>query len=238
MIRWERNLSALLIFMCVTLLSACSNDNDELGMSLPTDKSILVGSSFSFGFSGDWSSSNDFVASVDNNGNVGADHVGECTISNGKYNCRINVTPKTYFIKEPITDWEISKSQIISKCGLDYKVTGNSIGYISNSSIAPITLYTFDNNERLSSAAVVVKTDYTTDLVDFLTERYQSIGMEGYDFYFANGYTPQKISTVVGVSLYKYDKNYWIVLYIPYNYSSRSLISTDISSILSNIIEK
>ena len=235
--RFEKKILLLLIFIGVVLLSACS-DKDEPKIHIPTNMNLSVGSLFSVGVSGNWISSNEFVASVDKDGVIKAEHVGMCIISGEGKQCRVIVEPKSNFLNEPIIEWGISKSQLISKCGNDYKESGSAIGYITNSTIAPITMYTFDNNGKLSSSAIVVKTNYSTELVDFLTERYQPIGMDGYDFYFTNGYTPQKTSTVVGMSLYKYDKNYWVVLYMPYSYSSRSSVSTDISNSLLDIIEK
>ncbi|MDE6651561.1 MAG: hypothetical protein K2K08_04040 [Paramuribaculum sp.] len=236
--RFEKKFALLLMVIGVTLLSACSDDKDEPKISIPSVKSISVGTSFSLGLSGNWRSSNDFVASVDKDGNVEAEHVGECTISNEKNSCKVTVTPKSNFIKEPVTDWGISKSQLISKCGNNYKESGNSIGYTSNSNIAPITMYTFDSSGRLSSSVITVKTTYTSDLVDFLMERYQPVAVDGYDFYFTNGYTTQSTSTVVGMSLYKYDKSYWMVMYMPYGNSSRSGANMDLLNNLFYIYNK
>lgn len=236
---FEKFLSLLIVFIVVTIFSACSDKENEPTISIPTSKSITVGTSFSLGLSDNWRSSNEFVASVDGDGNVEAAHIGECTISNGKNSCKVTVTPKSTFIKEPIREWGISKSQLISKCGSDYKESGNSIGYISNSSIAPITMYTFDSNNRLSSSVIMVKTAYTSELVDFFTERYQPVSVDGYDFYFTDGYTAQTISTAVCLSLYKYNTDFWMVLYMPYGSSSRSFDRMiDLPNILSNLIKE
>lgn len=231
----KRILSLLLIFMGVALFSSCSDDKEDSAISIPTTNSIPVGSSFSFGLSGNWSSSNNFVASVDNDGNVKAEHVGECIISNGNHNCIVTVTPKSNLIKEPITEWGISKPQLISKCGTDYQESGTAIGYKTNSNIAPMIMYSFDSYNRLSSSVVMVKTAYTSELVDFLIERYRPVTMDGYDYYFVNGYSSQSISTVIGMGLYKYDKDYWMVLYMPYSSSSRSSEAIDLASNLFNI---
>ncbi len=238
MSRFGKILPLLLVFMGVTLFTACSDEKEEPKIPIPTAKSISVGSSFSLKVQGDWKSSNDFVASVNNEGDVKAEHVGECTISNGKNRCKVTVTPKSNFLKEPITEWGISKSQLISKCGSNYKESGNSIGYLSNSNIGQITMYTFDSNGRLSSSVVTVSIGYTSELVDFLIERYQPIHVDGYDFYFTNGYSTQSITTAVCMSLYQYDKNYWAVLYMPYGSSSRSFDELDLSANLHNIIKE
>lgn len=237
MSRFEKILSLLLMFMGVTIFAACSDEKDEPKILIPTAKSISVGTSFSLGVQGVWKSSNDFVASVNNDGNVIAEHVGKCTISNGKNSCKVTVTPKSNFLKEPITEWGISKSQLISKCGSDYKESGNSIGYLTNSNVAPITMYSFDSNDRLSGSVVMVNTDYTSEMADFLVERYQPVYVDGYDFYFTNGYTAQSISTAVCVSLYKNNKNYWLVVYMPFESSTRSLDELDLLNNLHNIIK-
>lgn len=235
--RFRKTLMLLFTIVGTTLFLACSGEKDEPKVSIPTMKSIQVGTSFSLGVTGHWFSSNDFIASVDNFGYVHANHVGECTIGNGTMGCKVTVTPKsTFFITQPITEWGTSKSTIIYRCGWDYKESGDYIAYISNNTIAPITMYGFDDNNSLTSSTVVVDTNYTTELVEFLTERYQPIGQDGYNFFFTNGYTIQTISTAVGLRLY--NKSYWMVMYIPYNNSSRSSADRELTNNLSDIINK
>ena len=226
-------LTIMAIFFSISLSSCGSDNNDEPDASIPTSIDVLVGRNFMLGAKGNWYSSNDFIASVTNDGVVFAKHVGECVIEGAigrkKYYCTVTVNPTSTLIQEPITEWNMSKPQLIAKCGQDYVVSGKSIGYITNNNIAPIVLYLFDDSNKLSSSAVTVKTSYTSELVNFLTERYQVIGRDGYDFFFANGSNQQSITTVVGVQRYSYDRNYWVVMYMPYN-DSRSIDMIDINA--------
>lgn len=226
--KFEKILTLLLIIMGVTLLSSCSDDKDEPKLKIPTTKSAVVGETFSFGSDGQWISSNDFVASVNNKGYVKAEHVGSCIISNGKHKCSVTITPKSTFITEPITEWGMSKAQLIAKCGNNYKETSNSIGYISNNTIAPIIVYLFDNNNKLTSSTITVSTDYSSELTDFLLERYHFVENDGDNYSFVNGYTSEKISTVVNMSLY--NKSYWTVMYMSYGSSSRAYAENDFTN--------
>lgn len=206
-----------LAYMLVSF-SSCSNDKDEPKVSIPQDQTMTVGTTIDLKVGGSWTSSNTFVASVNNSGIVKAEHVGSCILENGKQSCRIQVSPKSKFITEPILEWGISKSEIISRCGSDYKATDNAIGYSTGIYKNPLIMYVF-TNDKLSAAAILVSTNYTETLVDFLLERYAPLSQEGYDFYFANGLTLQQITTFVGLQLFSND--YWTVMYLP-NKNSRS----------------
>lgn len=215
----RKNFIAILMAVIgLTTFMSCSNsddeDNNEPTYNVPTIKLIPVGSSFKIGPTDNWTSSNDFVASVSQNGLIQAVHVGDCVISNGRSDCKVSVTAKSNFMKEPLTTWGVSKAFVISKCGNNYMTSGESIGYSTGDSKYPLIMYMF-KNDRLSGSVITVSTSYTGTLTDFLLERYYPVDKDGYDFYFINGYTTSTITTIVGLTLY--NQSYWSVSYIPFN---------------------
>lgn len=206
---------ALVLFLSISFFSC---DSDEPKSSIPETQNVYVGSDFNIGDKGNWVSSNEFVATV-KDGVVKGVHVGKCVISDGKQICIITVIPTSHFIEEPTIEWGMSKAQIISMYGDDYTSSGSVIGYLTDyPETTPLVMFGFINN-WLSASAILVSTEYTDQMVDFLIERYQPIKMEGYDAYFVNGYTPESTTLAIKVSLLNDD--YWNVIYVPYS-SSRS----------------
>lgn len=213
---WIAILMAVMLSLALSSCGGDDNDEPDYSTSIPRTRTMYVGKSFSLGVSGKWTSSNEFVATVNSTGVVTAKHVGKCSISDGNNTCIVTVSATSTFMKEPITEWGISKSEVISRCGSDYKSSGNAIGYASGISKTPFTVYLFKDN-KLSSSAILASVDYTEALVDFLAERYVYVGRDGYDYFFANGLTVQQITTGVGIQLYNDD--YWMVGYFPFQSS-------------------
>lgn len=207
--------SLLIMFFVLSFtFTSCVTDDAEPELQIPTSQTIQVGNSFNLGFSANWDSSNDFVAEVSLEGVITANHVGECIISDGSKKCAVTVSPKSHFMTEPITEWGMKKSLLISKCGSDYKESGDAIGYATGIAKTPLIMYTF-KDDKLSSSLIMVDVDYSESLMDFLLERYRPVNQEGYTFYFANGYSETSITTFVSASLY--NKDFWSVLYIPFS---------------------
>lgn len=205
----------MMLLITLFILPSCSKD-DEPSINIPSSISVNVGSSYNLGVDGDWSTSNDFVASVSDKGVVYGEHVGDCNITIGNKSCKVSVKGTINLYKDPIIDWGISKSEVISRWGNNYTEIGNAIGYYTDDLKAPILMYSFENG-KLSNAVMTVSTDYTSTMVDFLLERYLPIGMSGYDFFFINNGTLQTSSTVIGVRLF--NVNYWEIIYMPYTFT-------------------
>lgn len=222
-------LFSMMMFLITSfLLPSCSKD-DEPTINIPSSISVNVGSSYNFGVEGDWSSSNDFVASVSNKGVVNGEHVGDCDITVGNKRCKVSVKGTINLYIDPITEWGMSKSMVIAKWGeKDYIDTGDNIGYTTGNTNVPLIAYNFENG-KLAAAIVMVSTNYTSKLIDYLLERYESLGIYDNDFFFINNYTLQSATTVIGVQLYNVD--YWEIIYMPNTYTkSREIDKSDIEN--------
>lgn len=227
-------LSLVMLFMASSLaLSSCSDDEDTLANpTIPTTKSMTVGEVWSIKGSGTLITDNDFIVSISENHNVKAEHIGDCIISNGDSKCKVHVNGRITLYKDPVTQWGISKSQLISICGEDYIEQNGIIGYKNNDSTCPMVAYTFKNN-ALNGVGVLVSTDKSETLAKFLVERYLPVEQSGYEYYFVDNNNPSKVTTAVMLSFYNVD--YWMVTYVPIN-ESRASLDFDISAMLSKIM--
>lgn len=217
---------SILTFVCCLLLSSCSKEytSSRINMNenIPRSISIKVGAKYEINATGNWTTTNDFVASVSNEGIVEAKHIGQCVISNGEIKCNVRVSASTTLYTEPVLQWGMSKSKLISIEGDDYKVSGNSIGYMTNSSTAPLKIYAFQN-DRLYVSGVVVKISSSERLSNHLLDRYQPIDVDGSSNLFIDAYSLEKATTIVYMELYTVE--YWAVMYMNIDYFN-SLNST------------
>lgn len=230
-------LSALMLFIASSVaLSSCSDDEKDApsNPSIPKTKTMTVGDTWNIGANGVSTTDNDFIVSVTNKSVAKAEHVGDCIISNGQNKCKVSVKGRTVLYKDPITQWGISKSQLISICGNDYIEQNGNIGYKNNDTTCPMVAYMFKNN-ALSGVGVLVSTDKSETLAKFLVERYLPVEQSGYEYYFVNNNNPSKVTTAVMLSFYNAD--YWMVTYVPANKSRASFYKNSaISAMLSKMI--
>lgn len=210
-----RRLMMLLFASTAALFVGCEKENGTGGngssVNVPSQVSVKVGQTYNLGSSQTWSSSNTFVATVSNSGIIAGQHVGKCTVSCAGGSCQVNVLANINLFQDPITQWGMSKSQVIAKQGYDYQETeSGGLAYETGSSIAPYLGYSFENG-GLSMTVLFVKTAYTTQVVDHLSERYKFMYKEGSSFVFINGNTTSESNTMV--ILRYYNSSYWAVAY-------------------------
>ena len=200
--------------MAFCLLCGCSSDNeDDVTAFSVTPKEIsLTGTGASARLTASasnvqWSIENEWVAHVDNAGEVTSRHIGKTkikAISGGHVTeCKCTVSPRFETYEEPCLAFGKSKEEIVRKMGSpSYQIPNGdetSIVYGEKNDYQ-ITSYTFKNN-KLSSVIVLLK---STDLrvmqiSDFLYERYVLI-LElttGTDAVFTNGYRLKDSSVMV-----------------------------------------
>lgn len=232
-------LSLLMLFITSTIaFSSCSDDEknspqNPLNPTIPKTKTMTVGETWNIGESGTLSTDNDFIVSVSSKHIAKAEHIGNCIISNGANMCKVSVKGRITLYKDPITQWGISKSQLISICGSNYIEQNGIIGYKSGDPDCPMVAYGFKNN-GLSSVGVLVSTDKSETLAKFLVERFLPVEQSGYEYYFVNNNNPSKVTMAVMVSFYSID--YWMVTYVPVNESRASSPEySDISALLSKM---
>jgi hypothetical protein len=88
---------------------------------------------------------------------------------------------------------------------------------------------TLDNNNCVKAYGVGVKSTYTSELADFLGERYATIGYDGDVYYYRNGLSAS--SATMAVALQLQNVNYWLVAYMPYD-SKGDIDKTTVDSLL------
>lgn len=217
-------------------LSSCSDDEKDApsNPSIPKTKTMTVGDTWNIGVNGVSTTDNDFIVSVTDKSVATAEHVGDCIISNGDSRCNVSVKGRISLYKDPITQWGISKSQLISICGNDYIEQNGNIGYKSNDPNCPMVAYMFKNN-ALNGVVVLVSTKKSEILAEFLVERYLPVEQSGYEYYFVNNNNPSKVTTVVMLSFY--DADYWMVTYVSANKSRTTFYENSaINAMLSKMI--
>ena len=213
----------MLIMASLISVTSCSKDDDDRP-DIPKKISMTVGDVYSFEYQGDWASTKPFVATVDENGAVTAVRAGEAKIYSAELGlkCDVTVVPEYTLYDEPITEWGISKSDLIKKRGTPDAFLETSIAYQTNNDATTLEMYIFEDN-TLSMAAVDVNTLYTEELLEHLSQRMLPAyyDEEEYIIYFIDAETLEDAETVVLAQLYEED-GYWLVAYMP-NISTRGV---------------
>lgn len=185
--------------------------NGTPSVNVPSQASVKVGRTYNLGSTQSWSSSNTFVATVSNDGTITGQHVGNCIVSCPHGSCRVTVSATINLFPDPITQWGLSKSQVIAKAGQNYQETeSGDLAYETGNSVAPYLGYSFENG-GLSTTILFIKTAYTNQVVDHLSERYKFMYKEGSSFVFINGNTTSESNTIV--ILKYYNSSYWGLSY-------------------------
>jgi len=173
-----------------------------------------------------YSSENEFYAAVSDNGIITGGKVGTTNIilDNGVDNKTIKVTTisSNYLYPDPILDFGSSKNSIISKLGTPaYQATGGNISGIRYDNATNTTLGTayYFTDDKLTLIQTRVKTEYSTLLSSYLTDRFAPVAQSDGSFFFINALTPSKVTIAVRLTLESVD--YWDVVYMAYTSSSK-----------------
>lgn len=183
-----------------------------------------------------WSSADEFVATVDDNGVVTGCHVGETVIYAQKDGltgaCRVKVEATNNNFTEPIITWGLTpaatKSAVAAQnigLGQPEIDTDTDLGYYTDGSF-PMYAYSFVNNGlAASSLAVTVDMDEEDDLYGFLNQRYFMYSDDDTHYYFINA---SKESDATVKIRYGYDLSLdcVTVFYTPLSASVRSAEAT------------
>lgn len=231
----KKILSILAIMIAVVFssvaFSSCSSDDDtetsSFGFSKDTYMTV-VGRSGKVSFNGSassWNSSNDFIASVESDGTITANHVGKCeiTASAGRQSakCTIDVKPIYTTYTDPLIKWGASKADVKAYEKRTLKQEdNNTLYYTINNGIAKGLSYNFKDG-KLVAVLVVVEHDnkpsIATELAYFMKERYRVISVSTTESFFSDGKDPASSTTLVCVQINPsgYD-GLMTVYYIPY----------------------
>lgn len=192
---------------------SCSSDKDEpdgisktsLSMySGETEKLTAIGS-------GDWATSDRFVAEVSSDGTVKASHVGTAFITHGATRCEVEVKAKYDTYVEPLCKKGATMSEVraYEKREL-FSDDAKTLIYLDKTSVparkgyTSLVAYTFTDGV-LSSCVYSYKPcrDITMleEVSSFLKERYQVTSTldEQYSFMFLDAYDADKVKTIIGL---------------------------------------
>lgn len=207
----KRMKKLFLILSMSMLFMACSDDKDDYTGQIPSAISLYVGETQKIDAVGA-NSSNEFVASVSNKGEVRAEHVGTARISAGfQRHCTVTVKPKYNIYPDPYIKWGASVSDVMRAAGTPTKQESAKLTYkISDTTVI---IYEFKQG-GLSSVAVGLTNSIPTasQLVYFMGERYFPVGSQDGLYAFIDGYSYESATTVIG---FMYKKPLWGILYRP-----------------------
>ena len=186
------------------VFTSCGDDNDDNMLSLDQsamtinydDEVTLKASEKNC----TWTSSNPFVATVDANGKVEANHVGQAVITASKdgniAKCNVTVNATNNNFVMPIITWGNSMDDVKSAmttlniAGLSSpEVKGTSLVYTTGT-LFPWYIYSFVDEKLASSSLTVSDTmDEEKDLEGFLDQRYEEVGETEYGYVYGNAET-------------------------------------------------
>lgn len=176
-----------------------------------------------------WSSDNEFVATVDKDGVVTANHVGEATVTAEKNgvsaSCKVTVVATNTAFVLPVLDWGATVAQVKAKVPTNLKLVqdeADELGYESEDNGGfPAYGYTFTNN-ALDGAGLVVtlQQDEDGDLMGFLEQNYKELEEADDVFVFINANTAAEATTKVEYMLN--DAGNVSAIFYPVNSANRS----------------
>lgn len=216
-----RKVLFLLPVLVFLFLYGCSSDDENTKLSLNKSTVTLnYKTTEQLEASGkvEWTSENDFVASVNENGVIEGKHVGKTFIvaSNGteEVKCVVEVTPKYNIYREPILDFGITKEELKRKENRELlSETSTAIKYRGNSGSAASEIAYAFKNDKMNGAGALLKSSYSSVIMDFLVERYQAAFQENGVFYFIDG-TTSNYNKFVSLSI---GSSGIIIMYAPKN---------------------
>ena len=218
----KKMLSLMLLMTSILCFTTCSNEEETRRPHVPNALALDVSETYDLGYKFDWTSTNTFVATVDASGIITAKKVGESYIyaRDKNLSTTVYVNPNYTLYNTPITQWGISKNSIINKKGNPSSETSTLLTYNTSSTIAPIEKYLFEN-DKLKASAVFVKTAYTDEIVEHLSQRYELASYNNNYFIFMDAETIDEAENLITVSLS--NTTYWLIMYTG-NLTTRSSV--------------
>lgn len=160
-----------------------------------------------------WGSLNEFVATVDR-GRISGLRIGQTVVTANNASVAVTVRGRIDLYDEPLENlrWGMTKEQVVSLLGVPAKIDGNVLTYDITSAVNSFKSYEFDSNNRLTVANISVSKDKTSQLDDFLGERYLLMNSgSSQDRDYINSLTYSTARMVV--SRTSLDESYWLVSY-------------------------
>lgn len=193
--------------------ASCGDDNDEVLTLDQTSATMNYNAEMTLKASEKnctWESTNPFVATVDGNGKVEAEHVGEAVIiatdKNGnqaKCNIVVNATNNNFAM--PIITWGSKLDDVKAAVSKDFAglvlnegaSDANTLAYTTGDTF-PFYVYSFVNNGlKASSLTVTEAMDSEQDLEGYLEQRYEEYGETEYGYLYMNAENRDKATILV-----------------------------------------
>lgn len=230
----------LSVLFLTTLFTSCKDDEKE-GLSIsPKDMNLVAGQSGTIkvngGTSGNqFTSGNEYIATVTNDGVVEAIRVGETEITvrdknNASAKCKVKVTGKSKMYTEPYLQFGASKSKVKSfeKRTLLNEDT-DALSYYGENNYVSTVIYMFKNNKLESSGVFLPYTKSNANmLAEFLQERYIVFTDGESNIYFTS--IDGKTGGEITAQVINYNA-YYLVVYIPLDYKEGRSNAMDINQI-------
>ncbi len=222
-----KNIFFALLAITTLVFAGCDKEGDGESNAIrltSSDQTMYYGDEFQINATSDtpitYTSESEYHAEVSASGLVTAGRVGQTNIvlTNGEDTKRIKITvrPQSNLYPEPDLTFGMSRSAVKAKLGTPDAETEDAIRYDDYSSNAPQLACLFDEVDKLSSYAVLVKTSYSSQLGDFLAERYVAAIVDPDEevfLFLLNALDPYDATMSIGVSIY--NLSYFMVLYAP-----------------------
>lgn len=182
----------LLVFTILSLV-ACNESSKSLQLSPSsvnmyyeeTQQVKVLSESGSF----EWTTANNFHATVSSSGKIKAGHVGSTVITatQGKKEgiCSVTVKPKYYLYDTPYFGWGETMTQVKNKLGTPTQTQANTLVYVLSETNGIIAMYMFTDG-KLTSIGITLNVNNATTLANYLVERYQLFSIDNDVYYFMN----------------------------------------------------
>lgn len=213
-----------MVAVLFTALVGCSSNDDDFSISSPKSIEILSNETSQITCSDTkavYSSKDEYIATVSENGLISAKRIGETYIDvNGQKSIKVTVKPLITSFTEPQLLFGATKDEVYSKVGTNYSTSNDSgIGYITTSGRVKGHVYLMEDG-KVTAVCMLVSTIYIENLTNFLLERYMpaTFSEENYTAIFINALSLEKTTIVIGEQVYS--TSLMNVIYMPYDHKT------------------
>lgn len=188
----------------------------------------------------EWTTANNFYATVNASGRITAGHVGSTVITakqdKKEGTCSVIVKPKYYLYDTPYFGWGETMTQVKNKLGTPAQTQTNALVYILSEADGIIAMYMFSDG-KLSGVAVLLNVKNAVALTYYLVERYQPYSEEDGAYLFINAMAFEKATLGVMMRRVKTSSiNAYQVVYAPAN-QTQNAPARFVTSIKSDVFE-
>lgn len=213
-----------MVVVLFTALVGCSSNDDDFSISSPKSIEILSNETSLITCSDTkavYSSKDEYIATVSENGLISAKRIGETYIDvNGQKSIKVTVKPLITSFTEPQLLFGATKDEVYSKVGTNYSTSNDyGIGYITTSGRVKGYVYLMEDG-KVTAVCMLVSTIYIENLTNFLLERYMpaTFSEENYTAIFINALSLEKTTIVIGEQVYS--TSLMNVIYMPYDHKT------------------